>query len=56
VHASLGRLYHAMNYQTEARKEFSAARDLIQELAATIPDKALKENFLQRAYHTLDMT
>ena len=56
VHASLGRLHHAMNYQTESRKEFSAARELIQELAAAIPDEALKENFLQRAYHTLDLT
>jgi len=45
-----------MNYRTEARKEYSAARELIQELAATIPDKALKENFLQRAYHILDLT
>jgi tetratricopeptide (TPR) repeat protein len=56
IHASLGRLYHTMNYQTEARKEFSAARELIQELAAAIPYKALEENFLQRAYNTLDMT
>lgn len=54
MHASLGRLYIAMNYQKEAHKEFSTARELIEALAATIPDGALKDNFLQGADKTLD--
>lgn len=54
VHASLGRLYQALNQPFEAQKEISAARKLIEELAATIPDKALKDNFLQHAYRAFD--
>jgi adenylate cyclase len=50
VHASLGRLHHTMDRQAPAEQEFSVARELIQELAATIPDKTLRDNFLQRAY------
>jgi tetratricopeptide (TPR) repeat protein len=54
VHASLGRLYQAMNHQNKAQKEISAAHELIEELSATIPDKALKDNFLQHAYRRFD--
>ena len=54
VHASLARLYRATSRQIEARREFSSARELIEGLAATVPDKALKDNFLQGAYSTLD--
>jgi tetratricopeptide (TPR) repeat protein len=50
VHVSLGRLYHSMGCQTQADTEFSAARELIAELATTIPDDTLKDNFIQRAY------
>jgi tetratricopeptide (TPR) repeat protein len=53
VHASLGRLYRAMDRKREAEEAFSAARELVQELAATIPDEALKDNFLQGALSTL---
>ncbi len=55
VHASLGRHYRAMNQQMEARKEFSVARELIEELAATVPDEGLKVKFLQRASNSLDL-
>jgi tetratricopeptide (TPR) repeat protein len=55
VHASLGRLYRTMGQQEVAEKEFSAAYELIGELAATIPDEALKSNFLQGAYNALDL-
>jgi tetratricopeptide (TPR) repeat protein len=54
VHASLGRLYHAMNQKREARREFSTARGVIKELAATIPDDALRGSFQRRAYDMLD--
>jgi tetratricopeptide (TPR) repeat protein len=54
IHASLGRLYGAMSVPEVARKEYSAAREIIDELASTVPDEALKENFLQGAYSTLE--
>jgi len=47
IHASLGQLHHIMNRHTQAEIEFSAARKLIQEFSATIPDETLKENFTQ---------
>jgi tetratricopeptide (TPR) repeat protein len=53
VHASLGCLYQTLNHQTAAQQEFSAARELIEELAATIPDGALKDNFLRGAYRAI---
>lgn len=52
--ASLGRHCLARNKQSEATKELSRARELIEEMAATIPDQMLKANFLQGAYHTLN--
>jgi tetratricopeptide (TPR) repeat protein len=54
IHASLRRLYVAMNDQEAARKEYSAGRELIGELAATLSDEALKESFLQGAYSMLE--
>ncbi|UCC88670.1 MAG: tetratricopeptide repeat protein, partial [Anaerolineales bacterium] len=53
IHASLGRLYCATDHQKEAEKEFSATSELIQELAASVPDEALKGNFLHSAYNML---
>jgi tetratricopeptide (TPR) repeat protein len=53
LHISLAQLYHAMKRRTSAQEEFSAAEELIDELAATIPDEALKCSFLKGAYHTL---
>ncbi|MBN1400188.1 MAG: AAA family ATPase [Anaerolineae bacterium] len=54
IHASLGRVHSAMNHHLEAQEEFSTARDLIEELAATIPDEALRDGFLQGACNTFD--
>ncbi len=53
IHASLGRLYCAMSRQSEAEQEFSTTRELIEELAGTVPDEALKDCFLYRAYSML---
>ena len=53
IHASLGRLYDTTDHQTEARKEFSAAEELVEQLAASIDDEALKDNFLEGVYSTL---
>jgi tetratricopeptide (TPR) repeat protein len=53
IHASLGRLYCAVGRQQEAEKELSTACQLIEELADTVPDEAVKANFLQRAHNML---
>jgi tetratricopeptide (TPR) repeat protein len=53
MHVSLAQLYTAVNQQPEAEQALKAARTLIEELAATIPDQALKGNFRQRALGTI---
>lgn len=53
VHASLGHLYQVMNTKADAQKEHSAARELLDELAGTIPDERLKNCYLQGAHHVL---
>ena len=46
---ALGNLYQAQGRYTEAEQAFATARTLIKELAATIADEPLRDNFLQRA-------
>jgi len=46
---ALGNLYQAQGRNTEAEQAFAAARTLIEELAATIADEPLRDNFLQLA-------
>jgi tetratricopeptide (TPR) repeat protein len=53
LHASLGKLFCATSRQTEAEREFSNARELDQELADTVPDGELRDNFLRRAHERL---
>ncbi len=53
IHASLGRLYRAMNRPAEAEAEFSTACKLVQELADTVPEAMLRENLVQRACRML---
>ncbi len=53
IHASLGRLYRAMDRQAEAERELATAHELIQELADTIPTGELRDVFLQRAHDRL---
>jgi tetratricopeptide (TPR) repeat protein len=53
LHASLGRLHRVLGRQSEAEKEFSAAGELVEELAGTLPDGELRDNFLQRAHSRL---
>lgn len=49
VHVALGDLYRATARPEEGEGEFQAARAIIEELAAEIPDEALRENFLLHA-------
>jgi DNA-binding SARP family transcriptional activator len=53
LNASLARLYRATDRKTKAEQALSAASELVAELAASIPDKALKDNFLERAHSIL---
>ena len=54
LHESLGRLYHAVDRQPEAEAEFSTARELVSELADTVPEGGMRDHFLQRAHSMVD--
>ena len=43
-----------MNQRPEAEQALEAAHALIKELATTIPDQGLKDNFLKLAFATLE--
>jgi adenylate cyclase len=49
LHASLGHLYQALGRQPEAEKALSTAHRLVDELANSVPDRGLRDNFVQRA-------
>ncbi len=53
IHTSMGRLYRAMDRQSEAEEQLSTARKLVDELADTLPDEELRNSFLQRAHDSL---
>ena len=52
----LGNLYQYQERNTEAEQVFATARTLIEELAATIADEPLKDNFLHKATAMLPHT
>lgn len=49
IHVTRGKLYQAEGQKEKAEREFTAARSTIQELADSIPEGALRENFVQQA-------
>jgi tetratricopeptide (TPR) repeat protein len=49
IDINLGKLYRATRRAAEAEEALANARALIEELAATIPDAALRENFKKHA-------
>jgi len=53
LHADLGKAYRAMARRAESEQAFSSARTIIQQLADTVPDSALRENFLNRALEAI---
>jgi hypothetical protein len=53
IHAFLGQLYKLTDRTGNAEEEISAARSLILEMASTIPDEELKQDFRQRAFEEL---
>ncbi len=53
VHASLGMLQRRLKREDEAKREFDAARRIIQSLAATIDEVGLREKFTHAALEGL---
>ena len=53
---ALSNLYHAEGRNAEAEQAFATARTLIEELAATIVDEFLRDNFLHLAMAMLPHT
>lgn len=49
IHAALGKLYQSQPRRDEAASEFSAVREIVQSLAANVPDENLRRNFIERA-------
>jgi DNA-binding CsgD family transcriptional regulator len=53
VHTSLGKLYLGQKRREAAEEQFAAARTIIEELAAQVPEVALRESFRERALGTM---
>jgi DNA-binding CsgD family transcriptional regulator len=53
LHADLGKAYRAQGRREEAEQAFASARTIIQQLAGTVPDVALRNHFLQQALAAL---
>jgi DNA-binding CsgD family transcriptional regulator len=53
IHRSLGNAYLLLQGEDQARQELAAARRLIEELAATIDEASLRDQFLHRAFASL---
>jgi DNA-binding NarL/FixJ family response regulator len=49
IQAAMAKLYRAQARHAEAEQAFTAARTIIAEIAATLPDPALRDNFEQKA-------
>ncbi|MGH2600626.1 MAG: helix-turn-helix transcriptional regulator, partial [Dehalococcoidia bacterium] len=49
IHAVLGNLNRAQGRDEDARREFAAARAIIEEIAANVADERLRNDFLQNA-------
>lgn len=49
IHRALGRAYHLLKREDQAQHEWSAARDIINRLAATVDETPLREYFIRAA-------
>jgi DNA-binding CsgD family transcriptional regulator len=56
IQVALGKLLRARGRRDEAERAYAAARVTIDELAATVPDEALREGFRERALAQLPPT
>ena len=53
IHRSLGQVYRLLKREDEAQNEWKEAREIINKLASTIDETALREHFVQAALQTL---
>ncbi len=53
LHADLGHVYRALERRTDAGREFAAARAIVQDLAHSLPEGTLRQNFLKQALLTM---
>lgn len=53
IHRSLGQVYYLLKQEDQASHEFAAAREIINKLAETIDETALREHFLRTALASL---
>lgn len=53
IHGSLGRAYRLLQRDDDDRREFAAARQLVEEMAATIEDEHLRDQFRSAALGSL---
>lgn len=53
IHRALGQVYHALKREDQARQTWSVARDIITQLAATVEEIPLRQQFLRAALATL---
>src|SRR6266700_2232065 len=49
IHRSLGRAYQLLQHKDQARQEYAAGRQLVEELATTITDASLRDQFERAA-------
>jgi predicted ATPase/DNA-binding CsgD family transcriptional regulator len=56
IYVSLGNLYQAQGRHKEAEQVFATARTIIEELATTIEDESLRDNFMHQATRILPPT
>jgi DNA-binding NarL/FixJ family response regulator len=56
ISISLGKLYQGQRRHKEAEQAFAAARTIIEELARTIEDQALRDTFMQQASRMVPQT
>jgi len=49
LHADLGKAYRMLSRRSDAEREFSSARTIIQDLAATLPQGVLHDHFVKQA-------
>lgn len=49
LHADLGKAYRVLNRRADAGREFSSARTIVQDLAATLPQGELRDHFVKQA-------
>jgi DNA-binding CsgD family transcriptional regulator len=50
LHADLGKAYRALSRRADAGREFSSAHMIIQDLATTLPEGALRDHFVKQAF------